>query len=391
VNPWRALRARPLLADAALAVLIAIPAMGSMFGRPGEGADVRPAGFWAVLLVLAATAPLVTRRRWPIATLAIVTAALFAYDHAQYPDGAVELAGVVATYSVAVHSPNPRRMRAAAVFLVLLVANCAVLITVHDEPIGEALAGIVLSAIPFVVGDNIKRRRDRAAELEQQAEQAAHQRELEARGALARERAAIARELHDVIAHSMTVMVVQASAARRVLASDPDGAERSIRVIEQTGRDSLVEMRRLLGVLRHGDEAPQLTPQPSVSRIEDLLRDEFNIAVDLQAEGEPRPLPTVVDVSAFRIVQEALTNVRKHAGPSQVRLVVRYRDDALEIRVDDDGRAAPRVHGGAGTGHGLTGMRERAALCGGALDAGPRADGGWSVVARLPYESTVHA
>jgi signal transduction histidine kinase len=258
---------------------------------------------------------------------------------------------------------------------------------VFDEgmSVGEAVGNWISFATAYVVGDNIRRRRERVADLEERAQRLEHERELEARDAAARERAAIARELHDVVAHSMTVMVVQAAAARRVLGSDPERAEQSIRVIEETGRESLVEMRRILGVLRNGDEVPALAPQPSLARIGELVNAEAATPVELESSGEPRPLPTAVDVSAYRIVQEALTNVRKHAGPARVRVLLAYGRDALEIRIDDDGRG----HGGnsKAAGHGLRGMRERAALCGGAVAAGPRRGGGWSVVANLPYAS----
>ena len=257
----------------------------------------------------------------------------------------------------------------------------------------DIVATNVIYGTAWILGDNMRRRRERVSDLEERAVRLEHERALEEREVRTRERAAIARELHDVVAHSMTVMVVQASGARRAVAKNPDAAIEALRVIEETGRSSLVEMRRILGVLR-ADDASDLAPQPSVSRIGELATLEPNLPVEVRTSGTQRDLAPAVDVSAYRIVQEALTNVRKHAGPHASATVhIEYGTQALSVRVDDDGRGAmtlavPHPPGG---GNGLLGMRERVAVCGGTLRSGPRTGGGWTVAATLPYDDAVTA
>jgi signal transduction histidine kinase len=202
------------------------------------------------------------------------------------------------------------------------------------------------------------------------------------------ERSRIARELHDVVAHEMTVMTVQAAAARRVLGKRPTEAAEALVAIESAGHQALTEMRRLLGVLRTADAAGDLAPQPGIERLGILVEQmrDAGLAVDLTITGLARGVPAGIDVNAFRIVQEALTNTLKHGGP-QARATVRlaFGSDQLSIEVEDDGRgAAEALSDTNGTGQGLVGMRERVALLHGELTAGPRAGGGYRVRARLP-------
>jgi signal transduction histidine kinase len=218
----------------------------------------------------------------------------------------------------------------------------------------------------------------RTAELELE-------REAHARAVVAGERARIARELHDVVAHSISVMGVQAGAVRRLL--DPKQVEQreALLSVEGTGRRALAEMRRMLGILRRSDDELAHAPPPSMAGVDDLVQQvaEAGVQVELQVEGNPVPLGPGVDVSAYRILQEALTNTLKHAGPARAKVVVRYLNGALELEVVDDGRAATQ-NGGAG--HGLIGMRERVALYGGELHTGPEHGGGYAVRARFPLE-----
>jgi signal transduction histidine kinase len=219
---------------------------------------------------------------------------------------------------------------------------------------------------------------DRAALLERE-------REERARAAVAEERARIARELHDVVAHSVSVMVVQAGAERLALGDERDDTREVLSTIEQTGRQTLAEMRRLLGMLRRSDDEIELAPQPSmehVAKLVDQVR-EAGLPVTLAVEGEPVGLPPGIDLSAYRIVQEALTNALKHAGPASARVTVRYGRDDLDLEIVDDGAG---VANGDGGGHGLIGMRERVTLFGGNLAAGGRSGGGYAVRARLPLE-----
>jgi signal transduction histidine kinase len=235
-----------------------------------------------------------------------------------------------------------------------------------------------------------RNRPEHTAKLEALNRQLAEERESRARWAVSEERSRIARGLHDVIAHTVSVMVVQAGAARRVAATRPEQARDAMTSIESTGRQALGEMRRLVGVLRNRDEPTTLDPQPRLADVPALVEQarEAGLDVDLDVWGEPRPLPAGVDLSAYRIVQEALTNVRKHAGPASVQVQVRYGPQSLHIEVADDGRSSA-VHAGTNgnRGQGLIGMRERVALYGGKLEVGRTPEGGFRVLADLPLEA----
>jgi signal transduction histidine kinase len=214
------------------------------------------------------------------------------------------------------------------------------------------------------------------------AEARAAELELERREAVVAERARIARELHDVIAHSVSVMTVQAGAAEEMLKHDPARALEPIRAVQETGRQALVEMKRLVGILRTEDEEIGLAPQPGLADLDRLVRQvrDAGLPVEVKVEGEPRPLPLGVDLSAYRVVQEALTNALKHAGRATATVTLRYGERDVTIEVADDGAGAPEKDGG----HGLIGMRERIGVFGGTFAAGPRESGGFAVSARLP-------
>lgn len=257
----------------------------------------------------------------------------------------------------------------------------------------------IIMTVPFVLawvlGDSLRTRRAYFDQLEERAARLEREREAQSKVAVAAERARIARELHDVVAHNVSVMVVQADGAAYVMDTAPDQAKQALETISSTGRQALAEMRRLLGVLRTGDapESGEYVPQPDVEQIEDLVAQvrQTGLAVDFKVEGTPRPLPSGVELTAYRVVQEALTNTRKHGGPdagASVRLV--YFDDGLGLLIEDDGRGAAHElyeDGGAdGAGHGMIGMRERVGMVGGTLDAGPRPGGGFRISALLPLK-----
>ncbi|MFE6620449.1 sensor histidine kinase [Streptomyces sp. NPDC008086] len=269
----------------------------------------------------------------------------------------------------------------------------------QDSSVLGTVALMIFTSVPFalawVLGDSIRTRRAYYEQLEERATRLEKEREAQAKVAVAAERARIARELHDVVAHNVSVMVVQADGAAYVLDSAPDQAKKALETISSTGRQALAEMRRLLGVLRTGEhqEGGEYVPQPDVEQIDDLVQQcrSSGLPVDFKVEGTPRPLPSGVELTAYRIVQEALTNTRKHGGPNagaSVRLV--YFDDGLGLLVEDDGKGAPHElyeDGGAdGEGHGLIGMRERVGMVGGTLDAGPRPGGGFRISALLPLK-----
>jgi signal transduction histidine kinase len=249
-------------------------------------------------------------------------------------------------------------------------------------------------ALAWVIGDSLRTRRAYYAQLEERAERLQREREAQSKAAVAAERARIARELHDVVAHNVSVMVVQADGAAYVLDSSPEQAKQALNTISQTGRLALAEMRRLLGLLRESDDSGgEYTPQPSVEQLGDLI-DQVRgagLPVDFAIYGSPRPLSSGVELTAYRIVQEALTNTRKHGGTSaRATVKLTYGDSELQILIEDDGRGSQhklyKDGGTDGLGQGLIGMRERIAMVGGRLDTGPRPGGGFRISAALPLK-----
>jgi signal transduction histidine kinase len=258
---------------------------------------------------------------------------------------------------------------------------------VHGQAGGNVVPSFVWLSAAWLVGRLVRSWRRRSIELELLNRELEEQRELRAQAAVAVERGRIARELHDVIAHNVSMVVVQAGAAASVLEGEQPHVRAALEAIETTGRATVDEMRRLLGVLRESEDGAALSPQPGLAGLETLVAGvrEAGLPVDLRIEGSPTPLPPALDLTAYRIAQEALTNVLKHAGPARAELTVRYDVAAVEIELRDDG-AGGRSNG-AGGGRGLIGMRERVALWGGSLDAG-HTERGWLVRARLPLRPT---
>ena len=413
-----------MVADGLLAALLTAIALPMLF-LPSENferlyaAGFRDPGPLAVLLTLCQTVPVAWRRRAPYAVLAATTVAATTHMALGYKPTFAEAAMVVSLYTVAAHRPRRQALLAAGLFSAAMVGYGIVADQLYPSSIEDSLQAWVLTFIQFgaafFLGDLQKRRLAYMAKLEALNAQLATEQELRSRWAVAEERARIARELHDVVAHSVSVMVVQAGAARRTLATSPAQATTALGQIESTGRQALVEMRRLLGLLRDGDhDDAALAPQPGLAHLESLAEAarEAGLPVEVEVEGEPRPLPAGVDLSAYRIVQEALTNSLKHAGRARARVRVCYGREALEVQVLDDGTGLPvqardggaglavvRLRPGgllevtdpvapaAGGGNGLIGMRERVAMFGGSLEAGPRPGGGYRVAARLPLDS----
>ena len=369
------------LPDAAMAVgLLAAKLVTMATGmQPGGGV-----ASW--LLAPLWTLPLAWRRRSPLA-VAVVVAATDALEVGLVGvhDSIVFLAAfLLVPYSLAAHARSGARMASG---LVALGAAGAISQAAQPSP-GSAgawtstVAGdLALFVVPFLVGLALRQQRLRAEAMEQLAIQLEREREERARTAVAEERTRIARELHDEIAHAMSVIAVQADAAEGALARDPALVERPLLAIRETARGALADMRRVLGALRHGEE-PQLAPGPGLARLGSVLEQtrSAGVEVDLRIEGEPVPLPPSLDLAAYRVLQEGLTNVRKHAGASRVEVVLRYGRDTIGVEVTDDGNGAGA---GGGTGHGLAGIRERVALLGGDFVAGPRARG-FAVRVTLP-------
>ena len=370
-------------ADIGLAVGLALLALVDL-------AVSSDAGSWGgrgplqVCLALGCTLPLAWRVRYPIATVVVITAAgglLVAVAAPHQAPFEVFIGSVLASYSIGAHTAGRRRWLGLGLMfgvgLPFMVAADS-----NGMASGNALAPIAWLTGAWAVGAIIRGRRLRTAELELLTAELAQQRDLQAQAAVAVERGRIARELHDVVAHNVSMMVVQAGAADRVLEGDQPDVRRALAAIAGTGRETVDEMRLLLGVVR-SDEGAGLSPQPGLGDLDQLVSNvrSAGLHVDLRVEGERSPLSPGVDLSAYRIVQEALTNVLKHAGTASVEVTVRYGNDAVQVEVCDDGRPREPTAGG---GNGLIGMRERVAMLGGEFRAGARRDGGFAVFARLP-------
>jgi signal transduction histidine kinase len=381
-----AIRRHPWWTDSLLALFLTFISVGSVFVGSRHGGHVRVDALDAILVPLT-TLPLALRRYRPLAVLAITASAealsLILTSQAQFPVGVL-----VALYTVASRCERPVSIRAAEWAALPIIAG--VIVNNGPHP-GRVIPELAVFAIAWVLGDNIRTRRAYLAELEARAARLEREREERDERAVADERTRIARELHDVIAHNVSVMVVQASAGEEVFDTDPRRARESLAAVASTGRAALTELRRLLGVIRseeERDEGPAYAPQPGLEYLDELVRQvrETGLTVAVSVLGEPRRLPEGVGLCAYRIVQEALTNTLKHADASRAEVSVRYVADALELQVLDDGRASPR--NGEGSGHGLIGMRERVALFGGDLSARPRSGRGYEVRARIPLEDT---
>lgn len=358
---------------------------------PEGGMDLRNRSLDTLGLTLALlqTVPLLWRRKAPVVVLAVTASAMLLYFALGYFPSFASFGFLLALYTVAAHRGRPisipAALASAAVVLMILV--------ISREPIEVDTIfaeGLVVGAVWFI-GDGLRVKRSQVIFLEDRATRLERERAEAAQKAAAEERRVIARELHDMVAHNVSVIVAQSAAAQRVFDADPQEGRVALRSIEDSGREALVEMRRLLGLLRTDDDRPDVRhPQQGLGDIEALLSQvrEAGLPVELRVEGTPRPLPAGLDLSAFRIVQEALTNVRKHAGPASAMVVVRYGEASLDLTITDDGWGVdvgdpdPRR---ARYGH--LGMRERVGLFQGRLRVGPRREGGYEVSASLPMEA----
>ena len=337
-------------------------------------------------LVLLHTVPLAARRRFPGTVLALCVASALAFAALFMMPIFLGPAILVAVYSVAAYGDRWVSLAGLAVAEVGLVA---VQLTPGRFERSTFLLFVGVVAVAWLLGHFVGDRQVYAAQLEERTAELEQAREELARRAVAEERLRLARELHDVVAHAMSVIAVQSGVGAHVANAQPKEAAKALGAIEATSRGALTELRRLLGVLRQENEAQaSLTPVPGLANLDSLLSEvgKAGLAVRLRVEGTPSPLPAGVDLSAYRIVQEALTNVVKHAGPAHAQVTIGYRPQEVTVEVTDTGGGAvtPAGDGRVGTGHGLIGMRERVAAFGGDLEVGPRSGGGFRVAARLP-------
>jgi signal transduction histidine kinase len=400
-------RGRALAVDVLLAVGIAVvQVLGIRLSeRVGRSPDWRAPDALAYLLLVVGPAALVLRRRWPLGVLAVTVACGLAYAARTYPEGPSQLATFPALWTVALTVPRRRAWLAAGTTAAAAVVTELVLYgetTFEGEPVYAAVA--VLAAMWW--GESVRARRAYVAELRDRAERAERTREEEARRRVDEERLRIARELHDVVSHTIGVISVQAGVAAHLLPRRPDKAADSLAAIRQASDEALGELHAMLGVLRERDgedgRAP-LSPAPGLADLDALVAQATGagLEVAVSVKGQPGPLPAAVDLAAYRVVQESLTNVVRHAGASRAEVTVTHHDGRVEVEVTDNGRGAAVGNGAESasgrrvtdsdrqsrsgrSGQGIPGMRERAAILGGSLEAGPRPEGGFRVRASLP-------
>jgi signal transduction histidine kinase len=375
--------------DAVFAVLVAVVLV---YGSYGEGHPQSPSdriqfagrpiphpAAGALALVAIACLALAWRRRWPVAVLAVSTAAVAGYSLLGYINGAALLAPVLALYAVATQVSIRRALVYAAVTALVLLT-----VTGAKNPFGHATAG-GFDLIPFLVaaaffaGIAVANRRAYVASIHARAQE-------DARRRIDEERLRIARELHDVVAHTMATINVQAGAAAHVLGTKPEAAAEALQAIKAASKDGLRELRAILNVLRQADDTDPTQPAPGIAQLSTLIDGARRAGLEtaLTVTGEPFQLPAAADLAAYRIVQESLTNVIRHAGPATATVTLAYGLGELRVEVADTGRGKPAGAMGDGTGHGLAGMAERAAAVGGTVEAGPGPAGGFRVAARLP-------
>src|SRR5215469_10090219 len=368
------LRRHPMLVDSTLAAMLLAMGLAQVILRP---LTMGPPTFLMI-------APVVVRRRIPVAAFSLCIASAILQITAARGPTVADLAVLVMIYTVAAY--RPRRISVA--ILLTVVAGSDIAVVAWAPELGGslwarlgigtvALGGSALAA--WILGDSMRYRRGYYAALEDKAARLEAERHAQAKIAAAAERARIARELHDVVAHHVSVMVVQADGAGYALRTDPERAEAALHAIASTGRQALTEMRRLLGVLRSADERATLAPMPGLGELRELLEQAraAGLAVTYTLSGTPRELPEGAELAAYRVVQESLTNTRKHAGLAATAAVtLRYEPDGLIVQVTDDGMA---TQGSGPAGHGLAGMRERIGVYGGTVSAGPLPDGGFRV------------
>jgi signal transduction histidine kinase len=384
VSQWA--RANPFLVDVLLACLVTAVALLVHFHQhQADGRVFRDPAWWTVLVVVGACAPLAWRRVWPIPA-ALVVVVVQGMCEIHYINGPSWIPVLITVYGLGAYTSGRRRVL--AVSAEVLIVAALVVAGVMDDAIevAEAIGAFASLTVPLVVGDNVRRRRNELAELSARAERAERERELLALRRVGEERTRIARDLHDVVAHSVSAMVIQATAARRNVERAPDDAVALLTNIEDTGRRTMSELRQMLGVLRDDGDGASAAPMPTIGDLEVLVDSAADLDVTLSTSGAIETLPSGVALSAFRVVQEALTNVRRHAGPNvTIDVRVERTEDRLDVSVEDNGRGAST---GQQLGYGLVGMGERVAAFGGTLRSGPRRAGGWQVRASFPLQAS---
>jgi len=374
VNPW--------VLDAFIGTAFTVFGLIGLFQPTAPKFDFRDPNAFAVLLALGCSVPFYFRRRAPFAVLLISTTCLVVLSCLEFQSSVQSQMLVVATYAVGSYCAGVKRAIGIAWVSAGLIIVAAV--GIPDTTGANILLSGAFYFAAYAIGSSMRNRRLYMQQLEERTATAEHERDEEAKRAVADERLRIAQELHDVVAHSMGVIAVQAGVGAHVIDKDPAEAKKSLEAIASTSRSTLTEIRRLLGVLR-ADENGAYQPAPGLTDLDRLATDldAAGVPVRLEINGTRDDVPPGVDLTAYRIVQEALTNVLKHAGPASASVLVGYQPGVVHLEIADNGRG---VNGRATEGgHGLMGMRERVGVYGGTLVAGPVPGGGFRVVAELPY------
>jgi signal transduction histidine kinase len=389
-RPTPPARDRALAVDVLLALGIGLfQVLGLVLSqRVIRSPDWRTPDALAYLLLAAGPAALLLRRRRPLGVLAVTVACGLAYAARTYPEGPSQVAIYPALWTVALTVPR-RRAWLAAALTALAVLGAELFFYGETMFDGEPLYAAVTVFAAMWWGEAVRARRAYVAELRDRAERAERTREEEARRRVDEERLRIARELHDVVSHTIGVISVQAGVAAHLLERRPDKAAESLAAIRQASDEALGELHAMLGVLRERDGdggGTPLAPAPGLAELDALVAQAAGAGVEVQVslEGAPRPLPAAVDLACYRVVQESLTNVVRHAGASRAEITVRHDGGRVVVEVTDDGRGPNGSGNGTGSGQGIVGMRERARSLGGTLEAGPRPGGGFRVQAVLP-------
>ena len=375
--------------DAVMALAMFMLALISLIGLPVLP-DERSIEPLAYLLIGAQTLTLAWRRRYPIVVMVVVVAAFLIERGFGYPTSWAFFGIAFALYTIGEQLPTKRASIVGGSAIVAIVAWTTVGVLAYDLPASFVVTVFGFVAFPFVLGFEARRREHRALALEARAVRAEIEREQRTQKAVREERSRIARELHDVVAHEVTVMTIQAAAAGKISETHPDQARQAMATVEQAGHRALSEMRRLLGVLRT-EPVQDLSPQPGLASLDALVDQMTDAGLEIQLviEGDERDLPSSIGLNVFRIVQESLTNAVKHAGPgARAEVDICFGEEELRIEVCDDGRGAADALRSNGSGQGLTGMRERVALLGGTFSAGPRAGGGYRVRTTIPLQTS---
>ena len=358
------------------------PDIAAVFSRESDGLQL--------FLITLMTVPLVLRRVYPTIVFFVILAAWLVERALDYPETLVFTALIIAFYTIGAELSRRSSLRIGGITALFILGGTAVGVATLETVTGISLVTtMIITVTPLLLGREIHEQRGRVEELRGRAERAERDREEKARRAVADERTRIARELHDVVAHQMTVMTLQAEGARRIAdGSDPRVVE-ALETISKAGHSALTDMRRMVGLLRAPEEASETEPLPRLTEVEQLVEKvrAAGVPVDLEVEGDVRRLADGTELSAYRIVQESLTNSVRHGGPDVTATVtIEYKEDRLNLLILDDGRGAS-AESGDEVGHGIVGMRERIAVVGGEFSAGPRIGGGYQVHAIIPIES----